>query len=147
MVRMFGFSIVPFSLEVVMGSRSSLDSLIEAADLLRMLEQLVDGLSRRPGKQEEAAWGGIGITLGQCRKNILHACQRLYEEANASSSEEIQRIPAQRSRSSLANRVQKAPTSGGTVRELRESPFGEKPQVSRHEENTATESLERTAES
>lgn len=108
-----------------MRTGDSLRKLVETVDLLSMLEQLTDSLSRNPINATDVAWGGIKLTLRQSKKNIIRAYEAFSEESlteQRTEGDEILRVPQNAAFSSLAGRVQKAPTTTGTIRELRSSP-------------------------
>jgi hypothetical protein len=97
-----------------------LKQLSDAADLLNMLEQLVDSLARRDGVSDITPWRGIRLTLGQARTWVTRASEVLSQDLALEQSfmnEPMATKPQRIASSPLAGRIQKAPISG-RVREI-----------------------------
>ena len=100
--------------------------LVEASDLLVMLEELVDGLEKK-SVGVQIPWGGIRLTLAHARENVQRS---LAQAPRASEMEGETRTLSSGTAaplsgpavSALAGRVQRVPApGGGRVRELVES--------------------------
>lgn len=110
-----------------MRKRDSIKRLNNAVDLLAMMEQLVDGLSRDSGRSSGVPWGGIRLTLRQTKSLILHACEGMsdddvtFDHGECGDETETE-ISQNLALSTLARRIKKAPISAGRIRELTGSP-------------------------
>ncbi len=94
----------------------------DAVELVAMLEQLIDGLSRKDPGNESIPWRGMRLTLSQVKTMLARASEALSQDVilddaliQESASGRLQKfIP-----SPLAGRIQKAPA--GRIREIVEA--------------------------
>lgn len=124
--------------EKYMDKVDPLKQMSDAIDLLQMLEQLTDGLSRAdaqtPKKNNQLPWAGMRLTLNQARQLLLFSYEKFFQSAQYEPQPAVVRqlevqngqhenrgMPAVRNgasrpvATSLADRVQPVP---GRVRDL-----------------------------
>ena len=103
-----------------MEGNNSLRQIKDTVDLLNMLEHLVEGLSQGTVRADEVPWGGIKLTISRGQELLVDFHEQVTQGSFAEPAVG-QREPARGGKSSgtsLADRVQQAPTSGSRVREL-----------------------------
>ena len=98
-----------------MRKSDNISQLNDAADLLSMVERVLDSLSVNQPQVEGDPWRGIRLTLGHVRLAILRARDAFSVEDESSYSDNSS--ARSRSASPLAGRIQRSP-SAGQVREI-----------------------------
>lgn len=104
-----------------------LKDLTDSIELVKMLEQLTNGMARSGGTQAEIPWVGIQLTLTQTRERLSRSLAELCSEAVRESykGEVLASNPTQpgyaqpqQRTATLSERIQQAPSGQNRVREL-----------------------------
>ncbi|MCB0322961.1 MAG: hypothetical protein KDD69_05285 [Bdellovibrionales bacterium] len=108
-----------------MQQNNALRDLSDAAELLVMLEQLIDGIPTEKNEQKRMPLRGMRLTVTQARRCIQRAHESLVapparQTADVAPGPAVaqQAEPVTRGAGALAARITKAPTSKGRIREL-----------------------------